>query len=113
MAAVLNAALGFLELLLGKFDWWLHVKEALLIAIVAAEAVGDDSKEKKQEVVNMILKYLKDRDINVPIWDWLFKLLLGLIVDILIGYLNKNIGKDWAKQLAAKEGLVEETELEA
>jgi len=113
MAAVLNAALGFLELVLGRFDWWLHVKEALLIAIVAAEAVGEDSKEKKQQVVDMVVKYLKDRDINVPIWDWLFKLLLGLLVDILIGYLNKNVGKDWAKQFAEKEGLVEESEIEA
>lgn len=102
---IIRESLKFLALLFGRFDWWKDVEEALAIAIIAAEAVGDEGKEKRKEVVEMVFKYLEDRNVKLPIPDWLFKLLLGFVIDLLISYLNKKFGKGWIASLAKEEGI--------
>ncbi len=92
---IFNAALGFLEMILGQFDWWVHIRDVIKICILAAELTPDSGPEKKQKVIDAVIRYFDDREIKIPIPEWLFRILLGLAIDIVINTLNKQLGHKW------------------
>ncbi len=102
MKALLNAALAFLEAILSRFSWWEHVKAVLEIAIIASELTPDSGPEKKNAVIDAVIKFFEDREIKLPLPEWLFRILLGLAIDIVINTLNNKYGHDWLSKL--KEG---------
>lgn len=100
---ILEKAFAILDLLFGKFEWWKVLKEGIATAVLAVEAVfelsQDEKAKKKNEAILAVKKFLEQHGIAVKIPDWLFTVIVGIGIDVLVAYLNRRFGHDWLKKI--------------
>ncbi len=98
-----EAALALLRIIFGSTAWWSKIEDALIIFIMMAELDHDSGPEKKQEVINKVFKYLKELGIDLkPVWLW--TIIFGFAIDLLINVINEKYGHDWAAILNERLG---------
>ncbi len=103
---ILDKAFAILDLLFGKHEWWQVLREGVVTAVVAIEASFELSQgekaAKKNEAVLAIKKFLEEHGVIIKIPDWLFTIIVGLAIDALVSYLNRQFGHDWLQKVAAQ-----------
>jgi len=91
----------FLDVLLGKFDWYQKLKKLVISIIVLIEITHNDeeSQKKKKDAVNAVLDAIKQFGISLPFADWIMKLIIDLMIDAVVSYLNEKFGHDWINKI--------------
>lgn len=100
--AVFEGVLKVLRAIFGKTEWWQKVEEAIVIAILIAEMEPEDGEEKKREVMKKIYAYLEEFGINLKP-RWVFDIVLGFAIDMIVNYLNENYGHEWIDAIEQKK----------
>ena len=96
-----KSVVTFLDAILGKFDWYKKLKELVVNVIVLIEVTENDeeSQKKKKDAVNAVLEAIKQFGISLPIPDWVAKLIIDLMIDAVVAFLNMKYGHDWIKKI--------------
>jgi len=91
----------FLDVLLGKFDWYQKLKKLVISVIVLIEITHNDeeSQKKKKDAINAVLDAIKQFGISLPFADWIMKLIIDLMIDAVVAYLNEKFGHDWINKI--------------
>ena len=102
---ILKNALGWIgKFLTVSMPWFWKVADTFGAVLILIEKAN--TPEKKKDAIDTFEAFLvREGYISLgvektfdPIIDWL----LGWAVDVVIGYLNKEYGKDWIKKIAKK-----------
>lgn len=100
--AIFEGVLKVLRAIFGKTEWWQKVEEAIVIAILIAEMEPEDGEEKKREVIDKIYAYLEEFGIVLKP-RWVFDIVLGFAIDMIVNYLNENYGHEWINVIEQKK----------
>lgn len=89
----------WLDALFSNFEWYVKLKEIVIKVIVFAEATGEDGVSKKQKAIDAVETALRSLGLNIPIPDFLQDILIGLMIDLIVGFLNQKFGHDWIQKV--------------
>ena len=95
----------WLDALFSNFEWYKTLKDLVIKIIILAEISGQagEVKEagiiKKQNAIDALEKALEDLGIKIPLPDFIQDILFGLLIDLIVGFLNAKFGHDWIKKV--------------
>lgn len=89
----------WLDTLFGNFEWYQFLKKVTLNVIILAETTGEKGNDKRAKAIDAIFKALEDAGVKLPFPDFLVKWFIGLVIDLLVGFLNTKLGKDWLTRI--------------
>lgn len=85
----------WLDALFGNYEWYQFLKKVTLNVIILAETTGEKGGDKRAKAIDAIFKALEDAGVKLPFPDFLVTWFIGLVIDLLVGFLNTKLGKDW------------------
>ena len=89
----------WLDAIFGSFKWYQTLKQIALNIIILTETTGEEGTQKRKKAIDAIQQALLDAGIRIPLPDFIFDWFIGLIIDLIVGFLNSKYGKDWLQKV--------------